>query len=143
MILSIDGSKKYLLDTNIGIFYLKGLFQLADKMEQVGLSNCFISEITLAELKFGAENSDKIEPNRLVVHELQNQIQIVPIIGALDLYAKEKARLRRVGTPLDDFDLLIGTTAIANGLIMVTHDTNHFKRLQGIKLENWTKAFPE
>ncbi len=135
--------KKYLLDTNICIFYLKGRFQLADKIEQVGLSNCFISEITLAELKFGAENSNKIEQNRLVVHELQNKIQIVPIIGALDLYAKEKARLRRAGTPLDDFYLLIGTTAIANGLIMVTHDTNHFKRLQGIKLEDWTKTFPE
>ncbi|MCK5521994.1 MAG: type II toxin-antitoxin system VapC family toxin [Thiomargarita sp.] len=132
--------KKYLLDTNICIFYLKGRFQLADKIEAVYLSNCFISEITIAELKFCAENSDKIEQNRLVVHELQNKIQIVPIIGALDLYAKEKARLRRAGTPLDDFDLLIGTTAIANGLIMVTHDTNHFKRLQGIKLEDWTKA---
>jgi tRNA(fMet)-specific endonuclease VapC len=131
--------KQYLLDTNICIFYLKGLFQLADKIEQVGLSNCFISEITLAELKFGAENSQKIESNRLVIQELQNKIQIVPIIGALDLYAKEKARLRRVGTPLDDFDLLIGTTAIANNLIMVTHDTNHFKRLQGIRLEDWTK----
>jgi tRNA(fMet)-specific endonuclease VapC len=47
--------------------------------------------------------------------------------------------LGTVGTPLDDFDLLIGTTAIANNLIMVTHDTNHFKRLQGIRLEDWTK----
>ena len=131
--------KQYLLDTNICVFYLKGLFQLADKIEQVGLNNCFISEITLAELKFGAENSQKIESNRLVVQELQNKIQIVPIIGALDLYAKEKARLRKVGTPLDDFDLLIGTTAIANDLIMVTHDTNHFQRLQGIRLEDWTK----
>ena len=131
--------KQYLLDTNICIFYLKGLFQLADKIEQVKLNNCFISEITLAELKFGAENSDKKKQNRLVVHELQNKIQIVPIIGALDLYAKEKARLRRAGTSLDDFDLLIGTTAIANGLIMVTHDTNHFKRLLGIQLEDWTK----
>lgn len=135
--------KKYLLDTNIGIFYLKGLFQLADKIEQVGLSNCLISEITLTELKFGAENSHQIEHNRLVVQELQNKIQIVPIIGALDLYAKEKTRLRKAGTPLDDFDLLIGTTAIANDLIMVTHDTNHFKRLQGIRLEDWTKTFPE
>ncbi|MDM8557856.1 PIN domain-containing protein [Candidatus Parabeggiatoa sp. HSG14] len=102
-----------------------------------------MSEITLVELKFGTENSDKIEQNRLVVDELQNKIQIVPIIGALDLYAKEKARLRKAGTPLDDFDLLIATTAIANGLIMVTHDTNHFERLQGIILEDWTKVFPE
>ena len=128
------------MDTNICIFYLKGLFQLSDKIEQIGLSNCFISEITLAELKFGVENSNRIEQNSLVVDEFHNKIQIVPIIGALDLYAKEKVRLRRAGNPLDDFDLLIGTTAIFNDMVMVTNNTNHFKRLQGIDLEDWTIA---
>jgi len=127
------------LDTDICIFYLKGVFQLADKIEQIGLNSCFISEITLAELKFGAENSEHIEQNRLIINDFQNRFQIVPIIGALDLYAKEKVRLRKMGTPLDDFDLLIGTTAIANGLIMVTHNTNHFKRLENIVLEDWIK----
>ena len=127
------------MDTDICIFYLKGVFQLADKIEQIGLNSCFISEITLAELKFGAENSEHIEQNRLIINDFQNRFQIVPIIGALDLYAKEKVRLRKMGTPLDDFDLLIGTTAIANGLIMVTHNTNHFKRLENIVLEDWIK----
>ncbi len=55
----------------------------------------------------------------------------------------EKARLRKIGKPLDDFDLLIGATAIANGLIMVTNDINHFERLRGINLEDWTTVFPE
>ena len=130
--------KKYLLDTNICIFYLKGRFQLAQKLERVGLENCFVSEVTIAELKFGAENSEKVVLNRQIVSQFQTNMQIIPIFGALDLYAREKARLRKLGTPLDDFDLLIGTTAVANGLIMVTHDTDHFRRLQGIELEDWT-----
>ena len=131
--------RKYLLDTNICIFYLKGRFQLVQKLEQVGMENCFVSEVTIAELKFGAENSEKVALNRPIVSEFQANMQIIPIFGALDLYAREKARLRKLGTPLDDFDLLIGTTAIANGLIMVTHDTNHFRRLEGIELEDWTQ----
>jgi tRNA(fMet)-specific endonuclease VapC len=131
--------KKYLLDTNICIFYLKGRFQLAQKLEQVGMENCFVSEVTIAELKFGAENSEKVALHRQIVSQFQATMQIVPIFGALDLSAREKARLRKAGTPLDDFDLLIGTTAVANGLVMVTHDTDHFRRLQGIELEDWTQ----
>jgi tRNA(fMet)-specific endonuclease VapC len=67
-------------------------------------------------------------------------VQILPIYHSLDIYAKEKARLQKAGTPLDDFDLLIGVTSVIHGLTMVTNNTNHFKRIKGIKLENWTTA---
>jgi len=46
------------------------------------------------------------------------------------LYAKEKARLQKAGTPVDDFDLLISVTAVMHKLIMVTNNTNHFKRIR-------------
>jgi tRNA(fMet)-specific endonuclease VapC len=49
--------KRYLLDTNIAIFYMKGRFGLQQRFRNAGVENCFISEITLAELKFGVENS--------------------------------------------------------------------------------------
>lgn len=55
------------------------------------------------------------------------------------MYAKEKARLRKAGTMLDDFDLLIGVTSIMHNLTMVTNNTEHFKRIKGISLEDWTK----
>ncbi len=48
---------KYLIDTNICIHFFRGKFSLKDKFEKVTLNNCAISEITLAELIFGAENS--------------------------------------------------------------------------------------
>lgn len=64
---------------------------------------------------------------------------MVPIFQAIDNYAKEKARLRKIGSSIDEFDLLIGATAITFGLKMVTNNTKHFDRIEGIKLEDWTK----
>lgn len=52
--------------------------------------------------------------------------------------AEEKARLRKSGNIIDDFDLLIGATAIAFDLVMVTNNTDHFKRMKKLKLQNWT-----
>ena len=54
---------KYLLDSNICIHFFRGQFGIIDKPKAVGLSNCAISEISLAELVNGAENSDNSEKN--------------------------------------------------------------------------------
>ena len=129
--------KKYLLDTNICVYFLKGLFNLDKKIEKAGTENCFVSEITIAELKFGAENSEYQEKNRKTVDEFVSKFTIIPIFNSLDIYAKEKARLRKKGLPLDDFDLLIGTTAISNNLTLVTRNISDFERLKGIEIENW------
>ncbi len=131
---------KYLLDTNICIYYMKGLFGLDEKFKKAGYNNCCISEITLAELKFGVGNSEHKEKNRLVLDTFISGIRIFPIINSLDVYAKEKARLRREGNIVDDFDLLIGATAITNNLILVTNNFQHFNRMRNIKIEDWTKS---
>ncbi len=131
--------KKYLIDTSICIYYIKGKFNLNEKFEKINPENCYISEITLAELKFGVENSEKKDKNQKVLDDFLTGIKIVPIFHALDLYAKEKARLRKSGIPMDDFDLLIGVTSVTHNLIMVTNNTDHFKRIKGITLEDRTK----
>jgi len=130
--------KQYLIDTNIAIFYMKGKFNLKEKFD-LTINNCFISELTLAELKFGVENSEKKEKNLQTLEKFLTGVKILPIFHSLDLYAKEKARLRKTGTPIDDFDLLIGVTSVTHNLIMVTNNTDHFKRINGIDLEDWTK----
>ena len=129
--------KSYLLDTNICIFFLKGRNQLHEKIREIGVANCYISEITIAELMFGAENSSDIFKHRLEVEAFQSKLTVLPIFNALTIYAKEKARLRKSGNLIDDFDLLIGATAVANDLIMVTDNVNHLSRLQNIRIENW------
>lgn len=128
---------QYLLDTNICIFFLKGKYNLNEKIKQVGLRNCCISEITLAELKFGAECSNRIQANNEMIDDLAKELTIVPIFNSLNVYAKEKARLKKAGQIIDDFDLLIGATAIANKLILVTENEKHLARMSKISIENW------
>ena len=130
--------KKYLLDTNICIYFIKGQFNLDKKISEVGEENCFISEITVAELKYGIENSKSVEAMRIVVEAFIPKFPIIPIYNSLDIYAKEKAKLRKQGLLVDDFDILIGATAIANDMIMVTNNVVHLNRLKNIVIENWT-----
>ena len=87
--------KKYLLDTNICIYFIKGQFELNKKVAEVGEQNCFISEMTVAELKFGVENSKTAEAMRKVIEAFIPKFFIIPIYNSLDIYAKEKGRLRK------------------------------------------------
>lgn len=128
--------RKYLLDNNICIFYIKGLYQLDNKIEEVGAENCFISEITVAELKYGVENSKTVEPMRLSIDAFIPKFAILPIYNALNLYAKEKAKLRKRGEIIDDFDILIGASAVVNELIMVTNNVAHLNRIEKIEIED-------
>ncbi len=130
--------KNFLLDTNICIYFLKGQYDLHKKIEGAGVENCFISEITIAELKFGVEKSTQKSKNREILVKFQSKFTILPIFTALDIYALEKARLKTKGTIIDDFDLLIGATAITNNLILVTKNIKDFERLEGIEIEDWT-----
>ncbi|MCU0468910.1 MAG: type II toxin-antitoxin system VapC family toxin [Arcicella sp.] len=95
----------------------------------------------MAELLFGVENSaeSKKEQNRKNVNNLKLSfgIRIIPITTCLELYAKEKTRLRREGTPIGEFDLIIGCTAIANQMIMTTRNVKHLEKIENIILENW------
>ena len=116
------------------------MFDLKHKFEKTTNEDCFISEITLAELKYGAEYSNNPTKNIKVINAFQKEFQVIPIFGALDYYSKEKARLRKAGILIDDFDILIGTTAVSNNLTMVTNDNNHFSRIKGITIEDWTKG---
>ena len=126
-------------DTNICIFFLKGQYNLANKIAEVGQENCFISEMTVAEMKFGVENSKTIETMRPIIEAFIPKFAVIPICNSLDIYAKEKTRLRKQGLMLDDFDILIGATAVNHNMIMVTNNTSHLSRLENITIEDWTK----
>lgn len=106
----------------------------------MGYENLFISEIRVAELKYGAEKSADPEKNSTLINELLSVVEVLPIYPALDIYAKEKARLSRIGKIIDDLDLFIGASAIKNQLILVTHNLKHFERLKGIQIEDWTMS---
>lgn len=131
---------QYLLDTNTCVFFLRGKLNLDELIRQKGRENCFISEITVLELRYGAENSDNPIKSHKAVDAFVSGISLIPIYGSIKRYAKEKVKLRKIGKPMhDEFDLLIGVTAIENKLTLVTDNLKDFGRLDGIKIENWFK----
>ena len=90
------------------------------------------------ELKYGAENSQNIEKNHKAVDLFTNRISIIPISSCIKSYAKEKVRLRKIGKPMhDEFDLLIGVTAIENKLTLVTDNVKDFVNIENLNIENW------
>ena len=128
----------YLLGTSICIFFLRGKLDLDKTLKEKGRENCYISEIKVLELRFGAENCDSPMKSHKAVDDFINGLSIIPIFGSIKRYAIEKVRLRRMGKPItDEFDLLIGVTSVENKLTLVTDNITDFERIEGIKIENW------
>ena len=132
-------AQKYLLDTNICIFLLKDAYGLRDRVSQIGIEIFAVSEITIGELFYGASKSERKEERLKDVERIMKMFVVLPIFPALSDYGSIKASLETKGERIDDFDLLIGATAIANGLTMVTDNVKHLGRIPGIKLENWVE----
>ena len=131
--------KRYLLDTCICVFLFRQKYGIAERLSELHPSQCYITEITIAELRYGAYKSNRIEENLQLIDELVAAVNVVPFTESIDIFAKEKVRLMSQGTPIDDFDLLIGAAAVQQDLILVTDNVKHFKNIQGITIENWVE----
>ncbi len=129
--------KQYLLDTNICIFFLRKKYDVANRLRKVGLQNIHISEITVGELLYGAACSMQKEKHIKQISNLLNLFKVESIYPVLPVYAETKALLRRQGTMIDDFDLLIGATAKKYDMILVTENIRHLSHIPDVKIENW------
>lgn len=120
------------------MFFLRGKLDLDKIVKEKGRENCYLSEITVVELRYGAENSDNPTKSHNAVDAFLDGLTVIPIFGCIRRYAKEKVRLRRIGKPMhDEFDLLIGVTAIEHKLTLVTDNAIDFHLLDQIIIENW------
>ncbi len=139
----VNGQKKYLIDSDILIAMLrdkKGTTGLRQKALDVGLQNCYISSVSVAELTSGAYRMDSRQ-GLFEVDFVKTIFNIIPF-GLDDCHDAEyfgstKAILSRAGTPIDDMDLLIGASALAGNFIMVTHNTKHFSHIPRLQIEDW------
>ena len=127
----------YLIDTNICIFAFRGEHGIIERMKQYGKSRCFVSDVTVMELRYGAYKSAKKAENLSIVNNFLKKVKIVPFAKTIDVFCQEKLRLQKLGKSLEDYDLLIGCAAKALGLTMVTHNVKHFERIEGIVVEDW------
>lgn len=129
--------KQYLLDTCIVVFLFRDKFNVAETMDAVGLENCFISEVTIAELQAGVEKSSNKHFNQQILDKFVKMVNVIPFSSVIKRYAREKVITERNGTPVADFDLLIGCSALENNLIMVTDNVKHFVHIPDLVVENW------
>lgn len=127
----------YLLDTNICIYLLKGRYDIAERLSSLDGVRVCISEITLAELYYGASKSERKEEQIHDVHVIADMFEVLPISDSLELYGDDRYLLEKQGLRIDDFDLLIGTTAIVHDLVVVTENIKHLGRIPQVQVENW------
>ncbi len=129
---------KYLLDTSVCISMFKNKDGIREKLQQVGLDACAVSEISIAELYYGAAKSGTQRHYRDVENVIR-LFSILPVYPSLEMYGKLKVELEIKGQRVDDFDLLIGATAQYNKLTMVTSNVKHFIRIPNLVVENWNR----
>lgn len=131
---------RYLLDTNIVSYFVKGISGSLVQRMHVGLGaqDIAISAITRAELRYGVGLMDKFDKRRRRIDLLLKELPALPWGDeAADEFGRLKASLRRNGTPVGDFDTQIAAHALAEDLILVTHNTRHFERIPDLTLEDW------
>jgi tRNA(fMet)-specific endonuclease VapC len=135
---------KYLLDTNVCIRYLNAQAASVERM-LIGLSpgQVALCSIVRAELLYGALKSAQPNRNTERLAYFFGGFPCLPFDDrASDVYAKIRLQLEKAGKPIGPNDLLIAATAIANRLILVTHNTQEFGRIEGLIVEDWEVPAP-
>ena len=133
---------KYLLDTNIVSYLLRGQCQdLKQRILNTAHDQVCISVITAGELAYGFK---KAKPSRRLVSmqaKLNTFLQAIltrPLpAGVAEQYGKIRSALEKKGTPIGGNDLWLAAHALEEDLVLVTNNIREFERVAGLKLENW------
>ena len=130
-----------MLDTNIVIYTMKQRpIEVKEKFNAVSTQLC-ISSISVAEIIFGAENSQTPEKNLKIIENFLSRLQILDYgVDAAIQYGNIKAHLKKIGTPIGENDLHIAAHARSKGLILVTNNTKEFERVPALQIENWVNG---
>lgn len=130
---------KYMLDTNICIYVIKKRPpEVIGRFLAQEASDICISVITYAELMHGVYKSQKPEQNRIALMLFLSSVQTVDLdFKAAEEYGRIKACLEQNGTPIGPMDTLIAAHAKSLGLTVVTNNEKEFRRVEGLKTENW------
>ena len=131
---------KYLVDTNILGHFARNSSTVLQKRMWAALQKqeIAISAITRAETRFGLALLQADDKRRRTMDLLLNELPVLPwTLEAADRYGDIAAHLQQSGQPIGQMDTQIAAHALALGLPLVTHNTRHFQRVPGLKLEDW------
>jgi tRNA(fMet)-specific endonuclease VapC len=129
----------YLLDTNAWAQYLNRRdSRVARQVERTEALEIQLCSVVKAELYFGAYKSPRRDANLALLAQVFAQFVSIPFDdAAADVYGQIRSYLERRGTPIGPNDLMIAAIAKANDLTLVTHNTDEFGRVPGLKIEDW------
>ena len=135
---------KYLLDTDICVYWLKKDDRIEQNAISVGLENIAISFMTLSELYYGAHKSQRVDDNLSAISLLTAKVSVVESDDQICArFGKLKVFLEKQGMIIDDADLFIAACALTTDAILVTNNTGHFKRIEELRLQNWSSYASE
>ncbi len=131
---------KYMLDTNICIYLIKKKpITVIHRLEKTNPSDVCISSITLSELEYGVEKSEKKDQNRAALLEFIVPLEVVAYgENAAAHYGKIRSFMEKAGKLIGPLDMLIASHALALNRTVVTNNTKEFHRVPDLKVENWT-----
>ena len=131
----------FLLDTDTCVFWLRGQPAVHVRLAAVGPERLSISVITLAELGYGAECSAQPTANHQAIDDFVSGLTVLEVDANIArTFGEVKAQLRRQSNLIEDFDLLLAATALVHGSTLVTNNLSHFRRVDGLALDNWAQA---
>jgi len=132
---------RYLLDTNVCVDYLTGRHPaVVERIQASAPENLRVSSVVVAELRYGADRSERPRANHARVDVLVEEIECVDFdLEAAAAYGRLRVRLERAGRPIGPNDMLIAAHALSLELVLVTDNTDEFRRVKGLKLDNWRR----
>ena len=129
----------YLLDTNTCIRYLNGQsIGVLQRLRTLPSNEVVVCSVVKAELFYGAMKSTN--PDRTLAEQklfLSAFLSFPFDDRAAEIYGRIRAELARKGTPIGPNDLMIAAIALAHDVTLVTHNTDEFSRISGLRLEDW------
>ena len=135
--------EKYILDTCTWIEYFHHRHGVKEHVEKMTPKQLGASEVTLAELTYGAINSSNYEKHIKEPQRLRQDVIIYDISNVFEEYGLIRCALKIIRKDLDrevgQFDMLIGATALHYNLIVVTDNIKHFSLMPGVKCVNWVE----
>lgn len=128
----------YFLDTNAVIDYFRDRGRVGDRLLAREPQEVALPAVVLYELEVGAAKSSRPDDTRRQIDELTAVVAVAPFAES---EAQAAARIRTAldarGTPVGPHDVLIAATALANGGVLVSHNTRELSRIEGLRLEDW------
>ena len=129
--------KGYILDTDTWIEFFRHRGGVDRHIAETPVEQIFASEVSIAELTYGALHSNAVERHLREPKEIEDTFTVLPLGDWVNDYAEIRQNLVSQGIIVGDFDILIGVTARHYGLTVVTHNTKHFSKMPGLQCIDW------